>query len=314
MSGTESKEPKEEHKAPEDMSDEEKIEHMEKLLDAMTPADKLKKPMEAMCKALEKFQAAMEKQLEADAKEAEKAEAAEAKAAEKQEKLDEKAEKAADKAKAKEEKAAPKEESKSEEPKKGNPFAKKDEAPKSEEKEASADPKLDAEKKDVALAEKAKDAAAELEKHEKAEVREMEAAASKSNRELQLEAELITLRAEKSMRAKAEFCKQVVSTMIDKRLVSAYEADVQKLTTDGTPLFDARAEAFKLAADRQHALLLKMDSTTLKAFAESIERIAKPAGTPVTSSYKMSSLPYTGSSDSDWLKSLCNEMGSQKGR
>jgi hypothetical protein len=304
---------KPEHKAPEDMSDEEKLEHIEKMLEAMTPADKLKKPMEAMCKALEKFQAAMEKQMEADAKVAEKEEAAAKKEEEKAEKEEEKAAKAEAKEEAKAEKAAPKEE-----------------APKKEEKEASTDPKLDAEKKDVALAEHAKKDVTELAKHEKEEVKEMEkepiqvhlttlepkveVKAEKSDRELQLEAELSTLRAEKSMRAKAEFCKQVVSTMIDKRLVSADETDVQKLTTDGTPLFDARAQAFKLAADRQHALLLKMDSSSLKAFAESIERIAKPAGTNTTASYRLNNLPYSGGSESDWLKGICDSMGSQKGR
>lgn len=318
------KEPKkEDHKAPEDMSDEEKLEHVEKMLDAMTPADKLKKPMEALHKALEKFDAAMQKQMEADAKAAEKEEAAAKKEEEKQAKEDEKKEKAeakeeakAEKAEAKSEKAAPKEEAPKKDDKKDEaPKKEADaEAPKTEEKEASADSKLDAEKKDVALAEHAKKDISELGKHEKAEVKEMEHAASKSDRELQLEAELTTLRAEKSMRAKAEFCKQVVSTMIDKRLVTADEADVQKLTTDGTPLFDARAQAFKLAADRQHALLLKMDNSSLKAFAESIERIAKPAGTNTTASYRLTNLPYTGGSEADWLKGICDNMGSQKGR
>lgn len=267
-----------------EMSDEEKLEMMIKLLEKMSPSDKLRKPVEAVRKAVEKLEAAFEKQQAADAKEAEKADAA-------REKEEDKAAKDAEKAAKAEEKAEKKEEKPEEKPEKEEKVEEKKEEMPEMEKKAEVTPEAPKPEPVVEV--------------------------TPSERELALEAQLRQIKLEQSLREKMNKVHTIVSEMVDKELITPEEKDIQAEIASGLPLFDARASAFKKAIDKQCKDLLAMEEPTLKAFAQTIGRMkARAASNSNTGVLKKAfNLQFTESRSEDtWLKDVFNNMGSKKGK
>ncbi len=277
-----------------EMSPEELVAHMMECARMMAEKElskKMQKPVEAVEKAVEKVEIALTKEQEAAAKEAEKEAAAKAredeKAAKAKEKEDaaaakeaEKAAKAAEKAEKKEEKKEPKEE--------------KAEEKKEEKKEEKAEEKKEEKMEKVA---------------EVAPVVEPQL----SDREKELENQLMQIKLEQSLRAKALRCQAIVNDMIEKDLISADDSDVQQEIAEGKPLFDARAAAFKKAIDKQCRDLLAMEEPTLQAFSQTVKRVKgrNISASPVLK--KAFRLEYNeNSSEDSWLTDVFSNMGSQK--
>lgn len=184
--------------------------------------------------------------------------------------------------------------------------AHKDEAPKAE--AAAAESKMDeAKKEDAKMDEAAK-------KDEKPQAM---ASQAPSERERELEAQLATLKAEQSLKEKVSRCQSIVSDMINKNLIAPDEKDVQAALTNGLNLFDARADAFKKAVDKQCTDLLKMDRETLQSFAQTINRLQKTASfgpSPKTLKQPLNQRFSEHTFEDNWLNDIFKNMGSQKGK
>lgn len=289
-----------------EMSAEERLALMKELVEAMDPTKTTAKPLAAVEKAVEKLDTAMTKEQEAAAKEAEKAQAA----------ADKEAEKAA-KAAEKEKKDEPKEEPKKEEKAEDKKEDKKEEKAEDKKEEKAEDKKED--KKEEGM-EKTAEVAAETPATEtpavvaEAPTIEAEIAQAISSRERELEAQLMQLKVEQSLRAKTARCQTIVNEMIDKDLISADDSDIQAEISNGKPLFDARTAAFKTAVDKQCRDLLSMEEPTLQAFAQTVKRVKGrtiPSGQGVLKkAFKLSVDEFSG--EESWLGDVFNSMGSQK--
>lgn len=115
-----------------------------------------------------------------------------------------------------------------------------------------------------------------------------------------------------AIHARAEHCKKIVATMIQKDMVAIEESDVDAAIKQGSTLLDARQSALKAAISRKVKTLLAMDDTSLKAFEDSVNdvKIEKKASSRLTTALN---LGYSIPTEDDEIKSIFDSMGNGGG-
>ena len=93
--------------------------------------------------------------------------------------------------------------------------------------------------------------------------------------------------------------------MLGKGLIEASDEDMTRFKSEGKLHLDAKSASLKKACESQKAILMKMDDSSLTAFAASINLIKKEATKEDTSfASVIASLKVESSSTENWLDGL----------
>lgn len=142
----------------------------------------------------------------------------------------------------------------------------------------------------------------------KEEPKKEEKLSSKSDKEIQLEAEIAQLRTEAAIKEKTMRCRALIEEMLTKGLIQPNEDHVEASQKDGKNIFDAKKESLMKSVEEQMTEFFKMDKSAFDAFERSIKKIQKKAAQTnvLTQAPNLVTDPskLLGQTDEEWLRGL----------